>query len=396
MKANRTRVYTIISILAVVAIILAYIGITLVPEIPSYKNQTDMTLRESVEIENTLSTTPITRPVYGKGFYYITPNYTSFYNEKGELQWNEIFSLNNVEVSQSGEYIATAQYNVNSTTIYVFNPDGLVYNVKPNKKVLKHSVNPNGYLALIFEEGSGYQIQTFDNTGNRILTYTFAEKNSIPVDVSISDNNKYLAIPFFNYDGIVPVSKTVFLYLDKNDTNANTTSNDAIFAGFDLDNTIPFMSRFIGNDLILVTDKKVVRYDVANGSVTEAFQIDVLNYISDVSLINDKYILIAFSEKMTNDSPIEANQIVIYDVDGNQLGATEPIPNLQFVTGAYDGFIAESNNNITYYNFKCKPIYSFSLEETINDAYVINKDLDTVITTSKTRIYEVVRTRKDF
>ncbi len=397
MREDNYRIYTTIGILSIIAIILVIIGTRLVPEIPSYKNTTDMTLKETIEIENSLSTTPITRPVYDKGFFYITPNYTSFYDKKGELRWNEIFSLNNVEVAQYGNYISTAQYNVNTTTIYVFNTDGMVYNIKPNKKVLKHTINANGYLGLIFQEGTGYQIQAYDNTGKRILTYTFAEKNSIPVDVSISANNKYLAIPFFNYDGISPESKTVFLYLDKNDTVANNTSKDAIFAGYDLENTIPFMSHFVGSELILVTDKKIVRYSVAKDStVTEVFVEEVKSYISDIAMISDQYILVAFSERITSDSPVEAKQVVIYDINGNMLASTPPIEHLSFVTGSYDGFIAQSNNNVTYYDFKCKPIYSFSLEETINDAYIINKDLDTIITTSKTRIYEVVRARKDF
>ncbi len=388
---NKKKILAIVASLSVIIAVLLTISIRLMPEIPSYSNTTNMTLAEKVGIENNMSTTPITRPVYDEGFFYVTPNYTSFYDKKGEMLWNEIFNLNNVAVAQNKDYLATAQYNVNSSTIYVFNTEGLMYKVQPNKKILKHTINSSGYLGLIFEEGAGYQIQVYDNIGTKILTYTFAEKNSIPVDVSVSDNNKYLAIPFFNYDGLNPVSKTIFLYLDKTDSTANTNGN-ATIAGFNLDSTIPFMSRFIGNDLYLVTDKKIAVYTVSKGTVVETLSVEVNNYIRDVDLIDDKYIIIAMSEKVNTMAEFEPNTVVIYDLQGNVVGQTQPIPALEYVTGSALGFLVQSNNTVTQYDFKCNPIFSCSFEQTISEAYVINKNLDTIVTTSKTVIYEVVRT----
>lgn len=394
MKENKKTIIIVVSILSVIIISLIILSLSLMPDIPSYANSTNMTLSQKFEVEHNLSTTPITRPVYDKGFFYVTPNYTSFYNKKGEMLWNEIFNLNNVTVVQDGEIISTAQYNVSSSTVYVFNASGLMYNVKPNQKILKHSVNKNGFLSLIFEEGNGYQIQVYNADGDRVLTYTFAEKNSIPVDVSISANDKYLAIPFFNYDGLTPVSKTMFLYLDKTDSAANM-NGDAIFAGFDLDNTIPFMSKFIGNNLYLVTDKTLAMYEVVNGVVSDPLTMDINNYIKDIDIVDGQYILLSVSEKINSNSTFEPDTVIIYDLKGNLVAQTDPIPQLNFVTASPNGFLAESNNNITYYNFKCSPVFSFSLEQTINDAYVIDKDLDTIITTSKTNIYEVVRVRGD-
>ncbi len=387
---NKKKIVAIVLSLSVVIVVLLAISIRLMPEIPSYSNTTNMTLAEKAKIENNMSTTPITRPVYDKGFFYVTPNYTSFYDKKGEMVWNEIFNLNNVAVAQDKEFLSTAQYNVNSSTIYVFNSEGLMYKVQPNKKILKHTINSNGFLGLIFEEGSGYQIQVYDNLGTKVLTYTFAEKNSIPVDASISSNNKYLAIPFFNYDSLTPVSKTMFLYLDKADS-AQNTNGDAVFAGYDLINTIPFMSRFIGNDLFLVTDKQIAKYAVSNGKVTETLKVSVDNYVRDVDLIDDKYLVIALSEKVNNMALFEPNTVVLYDLNGNVIGQTEPIPALEYVTGSSLGFLVQSNNTVTQYDFKCKPVFSCSFEQTISEAYVINKNLDTIVTTSSTGIYEVVR-----
>ncbi len=387
---NKKRIIAVVISLSLVIAILLAISIRLMPEIPSYSNTTNMTLAAKTEIENNMSTTPITRPVYDEGFFYVTPNYTSFYDKKGEMLWNEIFNLNNVAVAHDNVYLAAAQYNVNSSTIYVFNTDGLMYKVQPNKKILKHTISSNGYLGLIFQEGTGYQIQVYDNIGTKILTYTFAEENSIPVDASVSDNNKYLAIPFFNYDGLTPVSKTVFLYLDKTDSAANTDGN-AIFAGYNLDSTIPFMSKFIGNDLYLVTDKKIAVYKVSNGTVNEILSVDVHNYIRDVDLIDDKYLVIAMSEKVNNMAEFEPNTVVLYDLSGNVVGKTEPIPALEYVTGSSLGFLVQSNNTVTQYDFKCNPVFSCSFEQTISEAYIINKNLDTIVTTSRTGIYEVVR-----
>ncbi len=390
MRNNKKTIIAVVLSLSVVIVLLLAISFRLMPEMPNYSNTTNMTLALKTEIEQTMSTTPITRPVYDKGFYYVTPNYTSFYDKKGEMVWNEIFNLNNVAVVNEKEYLSAAQYNVNSSTIYVFNTNGVLYTVQPNKKILKHTISSNGYLGLIFEEGNGYQIQVYDNLGTKILTYTFAEKNSIPVDVSVSDDNKCLAIPFFNYDGLTPVSKTMFLYLNKTDSASNA-NGDAIFAGFDLDNTIPFMSKFIGNDLYVVTDKKVAKYNVNGSAVTETLTVDVNNYIKDVDIVNDQYLIIAAAEKANNAAAFDSNTVVIYDLNGNVLGNTEPIPSLEFVTGSPLGFLVQSNNTVTQYDFKCSPVFSCSFEQTIKDAYVINKNLDTIVTTSNTGIYEVVR-----
>ncbi len=395
MKFN-TTLKTVLAFLVIALITLVIAMRFLMPTvnliIPS---TTKSTLNKVSEIEHNLSTTPQTRPVYDKGFFYVTPNYTSFYNKNNEVVWNEIFNLNNVQIANKENYLATAQYNVNSSTIYVFNTTGLVYTIQPNRKILKHTINKNGYLGLIYAEGSGYQIQTYDGNGNKILTYTFAEKNSIPVDVSISGDNKYLAIPFFNYDGLTPISKTTFLYLDKNDPNT-ATKGDAIFAGFNLENTVPFSSMFVNNDLFLISDKKVAKYSISNGIVSESFTIDVNNYIKDISVANNKYIVIAFSEKINNSAELNSNTVGVYNLNGELLSNTDSIDSLDFITISPEGFLVEHNNSLTYYNFKSKPIYTYSVEETISDAYLMNKNLDTIITTSKTGIYEVINAKKDF
>lgn len=358
---------------------------------PSSSNSTNLTLTEKTEIEHNLTTAPITCPVFDKGFFYVTPNYASFYNKNGDILWNEMFTLSNVVVAKQGEYMATTQYNVTSPTVYVFDTSGLIYSLQPNKKILKHSINENGYLSLIFEDNTGYQIQAYDNTGARVLTYTFSENNSIPVDASISSDNRYMAIPFFNYDSLTPVSKTVFLYLDKYDPS-NESNDDAIFAGFDLNNTIPLMSTFIDDSLFLLTDKKIVRYNVVNGVVTEDFVFDLNNYLLDLDIINNKYVVIAFGNKINDISNFEPNSIAVFDLQGSIVSQTEPIENLDFITSADNGFLVKNNNTLTFYNLKCSPIFNFSHEQNITDAYVINKNYDTIITTSTTSIYEVTKT----
>lgn len=122
------------------------------------------------------------------------------YNKVGTKIETIDLDINKAVFSSSGRYLAISEEN--GQKFYLISGKEKLYENEIEGNISQIYVNSSGYVSIVITN-AGYKsiVGTYDKTGKEIFKTNLA--NSRVVDVSISNDNKYLAIAEVNLSGIL-------------------------------------------------------------------------------------------------------------------------------------------------------------------------------------------------
>ena len=158
------------------------------------KNVTQEKL-ESIELDYDSNINVI---AYNKYICILAENKLMEYNSSGKLEHEINLEINNPVYSVNNKYLAISE--LNSSRLNLISDSKIFWTKNVDGNISKINVNEKGYVSVILT-GTAYKsvIVVFDENGNELFKSYLA--NTIAVDTSISNDNKYLAYAEVNTTG---------------------------------------------------------------------------------------------------------------------------------------------------------------------------------------------------
>lgn len=189
---------------------------------------------------------------YDKYIVILNKNTFSTYNSSGNKVFDININLTDPISSSANRFICLAEKN--GQKIYLINGQNIAWQSDVEGNISKVCVNKNGYVSAIIS-GTSYKsvIVTFDPSGKELFK-TFLSR-TLATDISISNDNKYLALTEIDYSGASLQSNIKILSIEKAQKDASTAF-DYIYpaSSNSIINTIKYNSK---NRLVCMYDDSI-------------------------------------------------------------------------------------------------------------------------------------------
>lgn len=276
---------------------------------------------------------------YDKYICILNKNIFTAYNSSGDKSFDFTITLTDPIYSSSNRFLALAEKN--GQKIYSIEGENISWQKDIEGNIDRIFINKNGYVAVIIT-GTSYKsvVITFDNTGKELFkTYL---STTVATDISISNDNKHLAIAELDYSGTSIQSNIKILSIEKSQkdpTNAfdyiyPATSNSIV-------NSIKYNSK---NRLICLYNDSV--HLIENNSDKELTTItSKTDLFVDINL-SDSYLKISedsanlFSKLNAYIIDISSDKNDIYEIDGTP----------KFIVCQNDVIAIDSGSTINFIN----------------------------------------------
>jgi len=214
---------------------------------------------------------------YNGSIIILDQNSLKSYNKLGYEEYSLDVEAANPIFASDGNYLCIADKN--SKKIYLISGRNIVWQKDMDGNILNACVNKNGYVAVATTDTSHKSvITTYDNNGAELFK-TYISTSSV-IAISISDDNKYLALAEADFSGITPGADIKIISVQDASTSndaASTTKYTYTAKPGDLIINIKYNSK---NDLICMYDSHI-------DSISNNQNAELSNFKDDDTLFAD-------------------------------------------------------------------------------------------------------------
>lgn len=256
------------------------------------------------------SSSDIKTYAYKGNILILKNNLLTAYNLNGNEEYTLDIEISNPIFKSSGNYLCIAEKN--GKKIYVISDKNIMWQKDLEGNISDVTINSNGYLAVA-TTGTIYKtiVQTFDNKGEELFKNFMS--STYVIDMSISTDNKKLAIAEINFSGIIIQSNIKIVSIEK----AKNGEKDAIFytqtnTEGDLIVNIKYQSK---DELVCVYNnhieliKNETSTIISDFSKEETLFVDLNNKIIKIIKLNSQIYL----KVMVSSSPESAKNYEIFE-----------------------------------------------------------------------------------
>ena len=259
--------------------------------------------------------------------------------------------------------------DLKSNNIYVYNQDHRLYFIKleQEQNLVAFSVNKMGYCSCISKIKDFYNINVFDSTGKKILTYVHSEENIFPTSTSISPDGKILAISYIDTNNINIDSKVIFIYI-------NQEKN--IFACVQEKNSFIYKINFLSDkDICITSDNKIIHKNILDNNLKESWRLDLDKKIMDLKF-NNNFFVIKHNDPYINNYSKNKSVLEFYNMEsGKKIGEYKSNDLVDFIniSDKINYILLASSNNFLVVNTKGKILWQHSVTGDYKFAMFLDK-----------------------
>ena len=224
MKINKKIVIIILTLIIIVAtitaILLYFLNI-------NFRNWVDINIlqkeiaHDEVSVIDYNSDANVEICAYDNYIGILSKNKFDIYNNSGKQVSSLDIPINNVIFSDSNRFLGIAQNN--GQNIYLVQGQNLSWENKVEGSISKISVNKNGYMAVVIADTSYKTIVSLYSPNGKELFKIYLSSTRV-ADVSISNDNKYLALAEIDTASSVVKSKIKIISIE----NAQTDTENSV------------------------------------------------------------------------------------------------------------------------------------------------------------------------
>lgn len=310
--------------------------------------------------------------------------------EKTLLEDN--FSLENPYVVTSYNKLAIGDKN--SKVVRVYSNEGHMYTQNAANNILGFTINKNGFLVVILKNDINYQIEVYNNNGENVYSIKDISFNEgVPVGVSISEDNKVLAVSYVKTIGATVDSNIVFYSVEENN----------IFGGVVKQNQIVGIIKFIDNsNIVFISDKEifVIKCNSAKTAeqVKEIYKKPLNNVLKEVSFLDGVGYVVCYGQPIIkSEDAIESNTVVFYNQSGGEIGKYyKKDKNITGISSNKFGAILQEARLFTAIDTSGKKLWEYQATQDIKDVIFYDSDNKALIVTNdKIKIVKIDKTLVD-
>ena len=314
--------------------------------------------------------------IYGKSRIKILKNNDVLLEDK--------FSFENPKIVTSFDKLAIC--DVNNKVAKVYSSSGHMYTVNSSNNILGFSINKNGVLAIIFKVGDNYQIEVYYNGDKLYSINNINYDEGVPVSVSVSNDNKILAISYIKSKGATIDSNIVFHSMESN----------KVFGGVIKENQIVGIIKFSDkNNLIGISDREIFITDIngnlSSGQVKEIYKKDLSNILKYINFLDGIGYVIGYGKSIDSENnPISENTVIFYNQSGGEMGRYDDAnKNIENIYSNKYGAILKNSRTFTGISTSGRKLWTYQATQDIQDINYFNDEQVIITTNDKIKIVKL-------
>ncbi len=317
----------------------------------------------------TPNTMPVVNSSFDNTFYVSTLVDTKLMEVNGKEKWAYSTMYQQPKTSFAENYLAIWNNNTNGN-IDVYNKKGFVYQIVNTNQVLDVDINKNGYVSVLTKDatGSGYELNVYDNKGEKPAWRISDTDNIFPISTSISEDGRVVALCEIDTNFLQPKSYVTFSYINQ----ADNKNNESMFSGITFNNEIIVKIEYCGNYILAYTDSKIHIMLVANDVAKETATIELNNDLDFCEVIDEKYIAMVLGSPK-NSKAGTPNTVVFYNFNGNEVSRSSFDTEITNMTRAENSVIIVSNRIVSKVLTNGKVDFTYIHGKDIYGAYYTGK-----------------------
>ena len=296
------------------------------------------------------------------------------------------FSLENPYVVTSYDKIAICDNNGKVARIY--SNSGHMYTINTVNNILGFTINKNGFLSIILKNDNNYQIDIYNKDGDNIYSIKdISYDQGVPVGISISQDNKVLAVSYIQTTSATVDSNIVFYSIQDN----------KLFGGFIKQEQVAGIIKFVDDsNLVCVSDKEIfiIKSNSAQNSEQskEIYKKPLNNVLNDVKFLDGIGYLICYGQSiLSSEEAMEENTLVFYNQSGGEIGKYyKKGQSITNITANKYGAIVEEGRLFTAINTSGKKIWEYQATQDIKDViFYENSNKAIIVTNTQIKIVKI-------
>ena len=296
------------------------------------------------------------------------------------------FSLENPYVVTSYDKIAICDNN--GKVVRIYSNSGHMYTINTVNNILGFTINKNGFLSIILKNDNNYQIDIYNKDGDNIYSIKdISYDQGVPVGISISQDNKVLAVSYIQTTSATVDSNIVFYSIQDN----------KLFGGFVKQEQVAGIIKFVDNsNLVCVSDKEIfiIKSNSAQNSEQskEIYKKPLNNVLNDVKFLDGIGYLVCYGQSILNsEEAMEENTLVFYNQSGGEIGKYyKKGQSITNITANKYGAIVEEGRLFTAINTSGKKIWEYQATQDIKDViFYENSNKAIIVTNTQIKIVKI-------
>ena len=248
-RKHRLKIIKIILLLLALATVAA-LGIFFFQKLRKYNSYT---VEKSVERQDTAGSQFL---AYGNGFIKYSNDGAIYTDANDEVYWNQTYEMKEPMADVCEDYVALADKG--GTEIYIMNQAGMQGKIETPMNISGISVANQGVVAVWMESDGENYIRMYDQNGKNLVSGAFyTEKSGYPLDISLCNDGKKLAVSMLTVNN-GEVCSTIKFY---NFGSVGQNEIDYMVGSFDYpDVIIPQIEFTDNNRLVAFGDSKIILF----------------------------------------------------------------------------------------------------------------------------------------
>ncbi len=327
-KRVKRRTYTIVIVLAIIAVIIACF---LIYE----KTKVYTVLEKTSSIGFTPASGARTVEFAGNVMTY-SKDGAGAIDSKGNLLWNITFDMQNPLMAKCNDTVAFADYG--GSKIYVQTVGGASAEIDTAMPIRKITTSDNGVVAAVLDEVDVTWIYLYNLNGEIVAYFrTTMEKSGYPVDISLSPSGELVGVSYYYLD-IQDVKSSVAFY---NFGEVGKNNIDNYVSGYNYKDTFVPYVKFLNNDRVFALSTE--RLSIYEGEHKPVNLKDTFVNGNIRSVFNDdSHIALVFD----NNDGDEKYRVDIYSSSGNLVLSKKIDFDYTGIAFGNDTFAVYGNKNI--------------------------------------------------
>ena len=289
------------------------------------------------------------------------------------------FSLENPYVVTSYDKIAICDNK--GKVVRIYSSSGHMYTINAVNNVLGFTINKNGFLSIILKNDNNYQIEIYNKDGDNIYSIKdISYDEGVPVGLSISEDNKVLAVSYIKTTSATVDSNVVFYSIQDN----------KLFGGFIKEDQVAGIIKFIdSSNLVCISDKEIfiIKCNSKQNAEQskEIYKKPLNNVLNEVKFLDGIGYLVCYGQPILNseEEAIEENTLVFYNQSGGEIGKYyKKGQRITNITANKYGAIIEEGRLFTAINTSGKKIWEYQATQDIKDVIFYEDSNKAIIITS--------------
>lgn len=288
----------------------------------------------------------------------------SAYAAPQSLVWNINYQMTEPVMRVAEDYVLVM--DVGGKNAVICSKEGLLYQVVTQYPILTGSINKNGWVTLIGEEGLEHEILVYSNTGSQVLRrITSGTEDGQPMAAVLNDEGTCLVTAYTAYDSTALKGRVTFFDL----TVSGGTYTDRISANFVYADTIITDLQIEGNTCIAAGDGRIIGFETG-GTPKEAWSQKLTHRIEALDF-GQGFIGIIFGEALSHEAESLEDHLVVFGADGSELYHTS-LENPSFLQASGDRLIYGEGRSYVCVDSKGRSQWFYNALEDVQAFYPLS------------------------